>query len=224
VIVDRLVREKDGPMQFEHIYEKVGAHALMSRWKAQKLYEFVLREKPKKIYEMGTHRGGSALVMAAALHELGVGKVTTFDFRSVRALRPNVETLARKSGLKRHIGVNYCDWCFEWELGKLLEKKRERSIDFVYIDGGHYWNCTALTFYLVTEVLRRGGWILFDDLDWLIDKHESKDNSYAKRISLDARRRPMVQMVFDLLVRTSDRYHNFRVSANGSWGWAQKKQ
>jgi predicted O-methyltransferase YrrM len=217
-------------MRFDRIFDQVGAHALISKWKAQKLYEFVLKEKPKTVYEMGTHRGGSALIIGAALHELGTGNVTTFDFRDVRTLEPNVETLIRKTRLGRYVTVVYCDWCFEWELGKLLEpsrgsnSKKKCLVDFIYVDGGHYWTCTALTFYLATCLLRPGGWILFDDLDWVIDKHESKDSAYAQRISSEAKKRPMVRMVFDLLVKTNDLYHNFRVTADGRWGWAQKKE
>jgi predicted O-methyltransferase YrrM len=217
-------------MRFDEIYGLVGAYALMSKWKARKLYEFVLKQEPKIVYEMGTHRGGSALIMAAALDELGTGKVTTFDFRDIRRLVPNVETLIRKSKLRSYVSVTYCDWCFEWELAKLLELRRASSgkshglVDFVYIDGGHYWTCTALTFYLVTNLLRPGGWILFDDLDWVIDKHESKDCTYVQRISPEARKRAMVRMVFDLVVKRNSSYRNFRVTARGSWGWAQRKR
>jgi hypothetical protein len=57
----------------------------------------------------------------------------------------------------------------------------------------------------------------------LICSHESRDSGYARRISVEARKRPMVRMVFDLLVRTNGAYHNFRVTSKGSWGWAQKK-
>jgi predicted O-methyltransferase YrrM len=223
------IHTRKDPMKFGQIYGQVGGYALMSKYKARTLYDFVLREKPKTVYEMGTHRGGSALIMAAALHELGRGEVTTFDFAEVRALVPNAETLIKESKLGGYVSVAYCDWCFEWELGKLLElqrssvKKNAKVVDFVYIDGGHYWTSTALTFYLITSLLRPGGWVLFDDLDWVIDKHESKESTYAKRISAEARKCPIVRMVFDLLVRTSSSYHNFRVTAKGSWGWAQKK-
>jgi predicted O-methyltransferase YrrM len=216
-------------MKFDQIYEQVGVYALMSKSKARKLYDFVLKEKPRIVFEMGTHRGGSALIMAAALDELGTGTVTTFDFRDIRDLVPNAENLIRNSKLESHVCVAYCDWCFEWELGKLLErirssrKDKASMVDFVYIDGGHYWTSTALTFYLITNLLRPGGWVLFDDLDWVIDKHESRDSGYARRISVEARQRPMVRMVFDLLVRTNGAYHNFRVTSKGSWGWAQKK-
>jgi predicted O-methyltransferase YrrM len=204
-------------------------YALMSKAKARTLYDFILKEKPKEIFEMGTHRGGSALIMAAALQELGSGSVTTFDFTDVRALEPNAETLLRESKLERFVSIVYCDWCFEWELGKLLESrarstsKDPRPVDFVYIDGGHYWTSAGFTFYLITNLLRPGGWVLFDDLDWIIDRHESRDSAYARRISAGARKRAMVRMVFNLLVRKNSSYHNFRVTANGSWGWAQKK-
>jgi predicted O-methyltransferase YrrM len=216
-------------VEFTRIYDQVGAYALMSKAKARKLYEFVLREKPRCVFEMGAHRGGSALIMAAALQELGTGTVTTFDFQDIHGLAPNIESLINRSHLHKFISVVCSDWCYEWELGKLLESRRTPRnriipfVDFAYIDGGHYWTSTGFTFYLITKLLRPGGWLLLDDLDWMIEKHESTGNSYARRISTEAKRRPMVRMVFDLLVRTSNSYHNCRIAANGSWGWAQKK-
>ena len=43
------------------------------------IYDFILRTKPVEILELGTGVGTSACYMAAALDELGAGRITTID-------------------------------------------------------------------------------------------------------------------------------------------------
>jgi predicted O-methyltransferase YrrM len=215
-------------MRFEEIYDRVGQYALMSKHKARALYRFVIQERPVNIIELGCYQGGSALVMAAALDELGHGVIRTFDFPQIRQLKPNVEQLLRDTELSRYVSVEYCDWCFEWEFAKILAANIRRTgykpcFDFAYLDGGHYWTVTGYAFYLVNNLLRPGAWVLLDDLDWVIETHEKKGARYKTAICKYAQNRPMVQMVFDLIVRTHPDYANFRVTANGTWGWAQKR-
>jgi predicted O-methyltransferase YrrM len=216
-------------MKFEEIYDQVGKYALMSRFKARTLYRFIMTQKPMHVLEMGCHQGGSALIMAAALEELGQGHITTFDFPDIAKLKPNAESLLLKTHLAAYVDLVYCDWCCEWELAKLMEANVKHStyrpyVDFVYLDGGHYWTATGFAFYLATNLLKPGGWVLLDDLDWVIASDEIDNRTYKKRISREAQKRPMVQMIFDLIVKTHPAYENFHLSANRTWGWAQKRR
>ena len=38
--------------------------------------------------------------------------------------------------------------------------------DFCFIDGAHTWDTDGFAFCLVDRMLRPGGWIIFDDLNW----------------------------------------------------------
>src|SRR5260370_22795070 len=110
---------------------------------------------------MGSYRGGSALIMAAALEELGRGRVSTFDFPEVAALKPNIEHLLQLTGLRAHVSIVYCEWCCEWELAKVIEARLSDRrpvpyLDFAYIDAGHIWTATGVAFYLLTNLLTPG--------------------------------------------------------------------
>jgi hypothetical protein len=99
----------------------------MSRYKARTLYRFVIQQKPVNIIELGCHQRGYALIMAAALDELGRGQIETFDFPEIRKLNPNVEELLREAELTRYVCVKYCEWCFEWEFAKSPGREQTRS-------------------------------------------------------------------------------------------------
>jgi predicted O-methyltransferase YrrM len=215
-------------VKFEQVYDQVGRFALMSPEKAAALYAFVLSEGPEEIFELGSYRGGSALIMAAALSELGRGRVSTFDFPEATKLKPNIQELLQRTGLQSHVAFVPCEWCCEWELAKVIEAQLSGGglvpyLDFAYIDGGHFWTATGFAFYLVTNLLKPGAWILFDDLDWIIERDESPKMKYVQMIPPGAKRRPMVQMVYDLLVKTHPGYENFKTTFDGTWGWAQRR-
>lgn len=74
-------------------------------------------------------------------------------------------------------------------------------------------------------LLRPGGWIIFDDLDWTIQMHLEyhglSSNSPFKIYSEDEQREPAVKLVWELLV-PSRGYINRRIEERFSWGIAQK--
>ena len=55
-----------------------------------------------------------------------------------------------------------------WRLMKIIEQNSEPIYDFIFIDGGHDWYTTGYAFFLVDKLLKPGGYILFDDLDWTV--------------------------------------------------------
>ncbi len=165
-------------MTFDDVWSKVSKFTLLSREKALALYDFVIQSSPQRIIELGFFKGGSSLVLAAALDCRGGGSVVTLDLPHVRNLKPNIEELGRQLGLDRYIDARFCDWGYEWELGKLLyqrsnagEKALDLNFDFAFIDGGHTWKCTGFAFYLVSALLNSEAWLLFDDLTWTIERY-----------------------------------------------------
>lgn len=62
------------------------------------LYQLVVKHKPKRILELGTWRGASAIYMAVALKELGDGQITTVDVGNDRA------EMARQNFIKAGVG------------------------------------------------------------------------------------------------------------------------
>src|SRR5438876_1193156 len=79
----------------------------------------------------------------------------------------------------------------------------------------------GLAFFLVDKLLRPGGWILFDDLDWrLADNPAEIENPWIKSLPEDLKTAPQIGNVFELLVCQHPGYGDFRVDER--WGWARK--
>ena len=55
----------------------------------------------------------------------------------------------------------------------MLESADPPEFDFVFLDAGHTWDVTGFAFFLVDRLLRPGGWLLFDDLNWSVTKSRS---------------------------------------------------
>src|SRR5690606_21274764 len=91
-------------------------------------------------------------------------------------------------------------------------------------DGGHLWDQTGFGFLLVDMLLRPGGWIIFDDLEWTIEaalRDERKPPKTWRIAGEDERKAAGVGMVFDLLVPHLG-YTDLRTAHHGWWGIARK--
>ena len=104
---------------------------------------------------------------------------------------------------------------------KLLEQNSEPCFDFCYLDGAHSWFVDGFAFFLVDRLLKRNGWIIFDDINWSYEKSPSlKNTDWVKSMPEDERKTSQVLKVFELLVKTHPCYGNFDIKED--WGFAQK--
>lgn len=97
---------------------------------------------------------------------------------------------------------------------RILRDSPKMEFEFVFIDGGHTWDVTGFAFFLADRMLRPGGWILFDDLDWTIRASRSLTDS---NVPEEEATTAQVGLVFDLLVSPVCETHR-----DGKWGWARK--
>jgi predicted O-methyltransferase YrrM len=191
------------------------------------IYDFVLRTKSAEILELGTGVGTSACYMAAALDELGAGRITTID------RNPDLPEWVRKSfgkadpALLRFVDIVTTTSSYNDALLPRIEAQTkngtcEPCIDFCYIDGAHTWSDDGLAFFLADKLLKPGGWMLFDDMGWTIaGSAEASKEAWTQAMSAELRAMMQVTKVFDLLVAAHPSYDQL-VKA-GDWGWAQKK-
>ena len=117
--------------------------------------------------ELGTAHGvGAAYMASAGAH------VTTVDHAGA-ALRP----VARRRSLARAGVADRVDDRARVLLvhvvaqGAVAERSDahgnvEPCFDFVYLDGAKNWTIDGLAVVLVEKLLRPGGWLLMDDLEW----------------------------------------------------------
>jgi predicted O-methyltransferase YrrM len=186
--------------------------------RGEELYRFVRQHRPRHCLELGVGHGVSAVYIGAALEANGLGTLTSVDRRSAEGRRPSARSVIEQAGLSARVEVIFEETSYTWflhdALGDQLASGRiEPRYDFVFIDGAHTWDVDALAFLLADRLLRPGGWILFDDLDWKLDERWP---------SVPPRQRSLAQVteIWDLLVVTHSDYDQFH--CDGHWGWARK--
>lgn len=207
-------------MEFEAVAEIVDGHPHMRRPAARKVYDHVIRTEARRVLELGAFHGVSTCYLAAAVDELGSGRVVTMDRVESERLDPNVFQLLEQTGLRDRVDVILAQRSFTWELKRLLEQETRPQFDFVFLDAGHVWDVTGFAFFLVDLMLVPGGWLLFDDLNWSYAASPSlRDKESTLAIPEEEREARQVRAVFDVLVA---RHGGYRTHVDGNWGWAQK--
>ena len=121
--------------------------------------------------ELGTAHGVGAAYMAAALADNGGGSLTTVDFAGA-AYDPAPEEVLARAGVADRVTVVREFSSYTWWLKEQVAARSdahgnvEPRFDFVYLDGAKNWTIDGLAVVLVEKLLRPGGWLLLDDLDW----------------------------------------------------------
>lgn len=186
--------------------------------------DFIVKHECRDILEIGFYHGKSSAYFAAILEDLGRGHLVTIDLETARQREPNIERVLATLDLTHRVTPVYSERSYTWEMGKLIRATPRPQFDLCYFDGDHLWDGTGFGFMLVDMLLRPGGWIIFDDLKWTLEK-AMKDHPKIPRkwraCSEDERATPAVRMVFDLLVPHLG-YSKMTTANNGWWGIARK--
>jgi predicted O-methyltransferase YrrM len=191
------------------------------------LFEFILREKPSSILELGCGIGTSACYIAAALEHLGHGHLLSVD------RNPDLPDWVARSfakvdpALQRFHELVVSTTSYNDELMRLILKQTQNSrcepcFDFCFIDGAHTWEIDSCAFFLAEKLLKPRGWMLFDDLTWTIGASaEAKKHGLEDKLPLDLIQTPQVMRVFELCVCQHPGFDSFTITDD--WGWARKK-
>lgn len=210
-------------MKFDDVAEAVQGTRFMTPAQARTVYDFIVEQKLSRVLELGFAHGKSTCFFAAAVEEVAGqdGYVMTMDLENAHQRQPNIDQLLNKCGLRHLVTPVYAHTSYTWELMKLLEQDPQPQFDFVYIDGGHTWDVSGFGFLLTDRLLKPGGWVLFDDLDWTLGGSPTmKKLPWVMKLSDEERDTAQVRKVFELLVATHPGYVN--VHEKEHWGWAQK--
>lgn len=193
----------------------------MSSTQAGKIYEHFEKFRPGSALELGFAHGVSTCYLAGALDEFGGEKVTSIDVGAALNRSPNIRELLDRCDLAPRVDVVVADTSYTWTLMEMLRSGDPRRFDFVYIDGAHNWDVDGFAFFLVDRLVRPGGWILFDDLDWSYRTSPSMaDIDWVRKLPEIQQTTPQVRLIFEVLVRTHPGYDEFR--DEDGWGWARK--
>ena len=189
--------------------------------KGRELHDFILKNKLKRCLELGFAHGVATVWMAGAIQKLGEGKVISVDLQDALTLNPSATELLNRSGLSAFAELHYDEFSYTWHLKRRLKEYRQQPFDFVFIDGAHSWDTDGFAFFLVASVLRPGGWILFDDLNWSYATSPSLGNTaFVRSMSSEHRIDHQVRAIWENLVLQDERFGNF--TEDGNWGWTQK--
>ena len=167
--------------------------------------------------------------IAAALEENGSGTVVTVESSAVSFDDPTAEELLERLGFSDIATVDQRVEHLPWFLKKQVEAQSdgqgncEPLYDFCYLDGSKDWTTDGLAVFLVEKLLRPGGWLLMDDLDWTFSSYEGDVVGILNKapMSADERNEPHLRAVFDLIVKQHPSFTELRVQ-DGWWGWARK--
>jgi predicted O-methyltransferase YrrM len=200
----------------------VGGLPQMTFEQAERITKFIADEKVESILELGFNHGVSTCYMAAALSEHGRGSIVTIDLELARHHAPNIEQLLDRIGERHRVEVFYEPTSYTWRMMRFLEENPVPRFDLCYLDGAHSWFIDALAFFLVDRLLRPGGWIIFDDLDWTYATSPTlKNKASVRSMPPDEQTTPQVRQIYELLVKPHPSYHNFRIEDD--WAFAQKR-
>lgn len=195
----------------------------MSAWQGRQVYDHLREAGARQVLELGTAHGASASYMAAAVAANGGGTVTTVDRYHFGGPAPE-ETVGR-AGLEAVVDfVRVEHSSYDWWLREQIVQRTdgeghcEPRYDFCYLDGAHDWHVDGLAVVLIERLLRPGGWLLMDDLDW---SYATSRVQNPPNLSEDERCTPHLREVFDVIVRGHPAYTELRIQDDG-WGWARK--
>jgi predicted O-methyltransferase YrrM len=215
-------------MEFHAVAEAVRGFRNMTPDQGRRIYDHIRATRPSEILELGTSYGVSAAYMAAALQANGHGRITTVDH--VRSNDPG-QVLARldPAVVRRIELVRIADSSYNWWLKQQVAARSDEHgnvegvYDLCYLDGAHNWTVDGLAAILVVKLLRPGGWLLLDDLDWSYreDPHGLRERGVFFPMSDAERSEPHVRGVFELIVRPHPSLGEFRVE-DEQWAWARK--
>jgi predicted O-methyltransferase YrrM len=188
------------------------------------LAEFIRHIGAREVLELGTGHGGSACWLATGIRLNGAGTLTTID----RGTAPDVAQLLKSAEVDDITRVVRTPRSYISELMRLIQANTaddrcDPQFDFCFVDGAHNWDTDGFAFFLVEKLLRPGGWLVFDDLDWTYASTVSLapvDAEVASLMSPEERSTRQIRDVFELLVRQHPGFDVVRQFRHH--GWARK--
>lgn len=204
-------------MRIEDVKAVVGDLRWMSLEQARTIRDHVSKFDLRRILEIGFMHGVSTCYLAAIANET-VGRVTSCDLPTSADLHPTAEQLLERCGLRNLVELHRDSEGAEWRMMKFIQNRAE--FDFIYIDAAHTLQSAGFEFFLAEKLLRVGGWILFDDLDYILEEQSHAHQPWAQRMTKEQRQTAQVRMVWEFLAKPHPHFSNF--IEQDSWGWCRK--
>jgi predicted O-methyltransferase YrrM len=217
-------------MDFDEVASRVEGIPFMTPELGRRVYDHVIASEARDVLELGTAHGVSAAYLAAALEAGGEGHVTTVDHAGA-SYDPSPEEVLERAGLAHRVTIVRRHSSYNWFLKQQVEEASDEAgnatprYDFCYLDGAKNFNVDGLAVVLIEKLLRRGGWLLMDDLEWTYEDNPwilpAGDGKPLGPLSDSERTEPHLRAVFELIVKQHPSFTRF-VREDEWYGWAQK--
>lgn len=193
----------------------------MTPEQGQAVTQFICQHNLRNCLELGFAHGAGTAYIANAVQALGGGQVVAIDLVAARQRRPDIyETLARAGIDPATVELYFEQSSYNWRMMKFLEKGRAGTFDFVYLDGAHSWDVDGLAYILSEKLLRPGGWLLFDDINWTFDSPTLAGRAWVQNMPPEERRTPQVRKIWELLVKHDPQFDV--LMEKNDWAFARK--
>jgi predicted O-methyltransferase YrrM len=211
-------------VSFDAVVRAVAGIPFMTPEQGRIVYDHVQRAGARDVLELGTAHGVGAAYLAAA-----GARVTTVDFAGA-AYDPAPEAVLARAGVADRVTVVREFSSYTWWLKERVAERSDAAgnvaplYDFVYLDGAKNWTIDGFAVVLVEKLLRPGGWLLLDDLDWTYAQdpdREATDGIVHRELSEPERTQPHLRAVFELVVAQHPSFTELKVQDEW-WGWARK--
>jgi predicted O-methyltransferase YrrM len=209
---------------FDEVARAVAGIPFMSEAQGRSVHDHIRETGARDVLELGTAHGVSAAYMAAA-----GARVTTVDHAGA-AYSPTPEEVLERAGVADRVTIVREFSSYTWWLKERVAERSdahgnvEPCFDFVYLDGAKNWTIDGLAVVLVEKLLRPGGWLLMDDLEWTYSQDPGRaatDGIVHRELSERERTQPHLRAVFDLIVAQHPSFTELR-RQDEWWGWARK--
>jgi predicted O-methyltransferase YrrM len=217
-------------MRFEEVASRIEGIPFMSPQLGRRVYDHIVTSKPEQALELGTAHGVSAAYIAAALEANGGGHLTTVDHAGA-SFDPSPQEVLTRAGLEHRVTIVHEHSSYNWFLKEQVEAASDSAgnctprYGFCYLDGSKNLNIDGLAVVLIEKLLRPGGWLLMDDLDWTYEHNPwivpNGDGNPLGPLSERERTEPHLRSVFELIVKQHPSFTRF-VREDEWYGWAQK--
>ena len=226
-----MIRANIRAMQFDAIAAVVGDIPFMTPVLGRRVYDHIVESGAEQVLELGSAHGVGAAYMAAALEARGTGHLTTVDY-SGADFEPSPEQVLERAGLAHRVTIVREHSSYNWFLKQTIESSSDAAgncrpqYDFCYLDGSKNFNVDGLAVVLVEKLLKPGGWLLMDDLEWTYERNPwiapVGDGRPLGPLSESERVEPHLLAVFKLIVAQHPSFTRL-VHEDAWYGWAQKR-
>ena len=171
-----------------------------------------------RVAEIGVDRGATTVPLVRMLDSADT--LDLYDRASCH-LAKNQKALLETATCKANLSWNTerRSDSYAWTIARdILEREAQRSEgrerrqfpiiwDAVYLDGAHDFVIDGTTVCLIKEVIRVGGYLVLDDLNWSFARSAGANNrSNRGRYTTDQMTRPHVRLVAELFMEHDPRY------------------